>query len=61
MIFLVTCFALFFGPTLLVGALNLPAAIGQIAGLLLGGGACLACTLVPLWLVRQRVALLDET
>ena len=60
MAFLVTSLALFFGPDLLTRLLGAPQALGQLAGLVLGGAASLACAFIPLWLVRQRVPRLAE-
>ena len=60
MVYLPVCFALFVGPVLLASVLQLPAALGQAAGLVLGGAAGLAGALVPLWLVEKRVATLNE-
>jgi hypothetical protein len=39
---------------------QLPAAIGQIVGLILGGVFSLVCAVLPLWLVRARVDRLGE-
>lgn len=50
----------FFGPSILVSIFGLPQAAGQLIGLLLGGVFSLAAGFVPLWLVRERVPLLDE-
>lgn len=59
-VFLVLSLSLFFGPTLLVGAFEGPQFLGQFLGMLLGGAACAAGAIIPLWLVRKRVALLAE-
>ena len=59
-LFLGASMLLFFGPAVLLKLLNIPAAVGQLAGLALGGALCLACGLLPLWLVRERVARLAE-
>ena len=42
-------------------ALGLPAYSGQVAGLLVGGAICLACAVVPLRMVRDRVDRLNES
>lgn len=60
MIYLPTTLLLFFGPPIGLAALGLSEAIGQVIGLLLGGGASLGCAVAPLWLVRKRVAGLGE-
>jgi ABC-2 type transport system permease protein len=51
---------LFFGPLIGAAFLGLPVSAGQVAGLVLGGLASAACTLVPLRLVRSRVPRLGE-
>lgn len=60
MAFLVLGLGLFFGPSLLIGILRLPPALGQGIGLLIGGAFCLAAGFIPLWAVRHRVARLAE-
>ncbi len=44
-----------------LAAVQLPQVVGQAAGLVLGGVVSLACAIVPLWLVRQRVEKLGES
>lgn len=51
---------LFFGPGLLFALLNWPEFIGQLTGLILGGGFSLLVAIIPLYLVRNRVLRLDE-
>jgi hypothetical protein len=41
-------------------AFGLPGNIGQVIGLVLGGGVSLACAVIPLRLVRKRVERLGE-
>ena len=59
-LFLIISLALFFGPALLVSAFGGPQFVGQFIGMLLGGAVCAAGAIIPLWLVRKRVALLAE-
>ena len=47
---------IFFGPPVLFNLVGWGETLGQVAGLLLGGIFSLACTVVPLLLVRKRVA-----
>jgi ABC-2 type transport system permease protein len=54
------CFTLFAGPPLLAGIFGFPLLLGQLVGLLLGGAAGAAGTVIPLVLVRKRVATLNE-
>jgi hypothetical protein len=54
------CLVFFVAPTLATAFLELPPALGKIAGLALGGLASAACAVVPLILVRQRVPRLAE-
>jgi ABC-2 type transport system permease protein len=58
--YLAVSLSFFFGPALLAGALGWPEAAGQVIGLALGGLICLACAVLPPWLVRQRVEQLGE-
>ena len=53
---------LFFGPAVGVEMLGMgiPASVGQLIGLVLGGGFSLAFTIVPLLMVRKHIARLDE-
>lgn len=60
MIYLPATLLLFFGPPVGLAALGLPGSLGQAIGLFLGGGLSLACAVVPVWLVRQRVSQLGE-
>ncbi len=60
MLYLPLSLVLFFGPPVLFLALSWPEALGQAAGLALGGAFSLTCTLLPLWLVRKRVPRLGE-
>jgi ABC-2 type transport system permease protein len=59
-VFLISSLALFFGPPLAFTALSLSQFAGKLTGLILGGFFCVACGLLPLWLVRGRAALLGE-
>jgi ABC-2 type transport system permease protein len=59
-LFLIVSLTLFFGPALLVSAFGGPQFVGQFIGMLLGGAVCAAGAIIPLWLVRKRVALLAE-
>ena len=54
------CLGLFVGPVLVAGLIGLPAAVGMLAGLLLGAAACAACAALPLVGVQSRVPLLGE-
>ncbi len=58
--YLLISMALFFGPPVVIALLKWPAIIGQIVGLVIGGAATLTCAIVPLWLVRKKVAKLGE-
>jgi ABC-2 type transport system permease protein len=60
MIYLPITLFLFFAPPIGMLALGSSEAIGQAMGLMLGGGFSLACAILPLWLVRQRVERLGE-
>ena len=60
MIFIVISPGLFFGPAVLIKSMGGSEAVGQFIGLVLGGAASLACTFIPLWLVRKRVSRLGE-
>jgi len=51
---------LFFGPPVALSLLQVPQVIGQLTGLLLGGVYTIGMTIVPLWLVRDRVPRLSE-
>ena len=60
MLYIPLAFGAFIGPLWLATALNLPQVFGYLAGLVLGGAVSGMCALLPLWLVRSRVARLDE-
>lgn len=60
MLLLPICLGLFFGPAILIPLVNAPPFLGQLAGLLIGGIVCVLVGILPLWLVRERVPLLDE-
>jgi hypothetical protein len=60
MLYLPVCIALFIGPVFLAPLLRLPAAAGQLAGLLLGGAASALAVIIPLGLAEKRVATLAE-
>ena len=59
-VFLGASMLLFFGPAVLLKMIGGPPVAGELAGLALGGLFCLACGIIPLWLVRGRVARLGE-
>jgi ABC-2 type transport system permease protein len=52
---------LFALPQVVLGLLGLPLVVGQLVGLAVGGAFCVACAIVPLWLVRGRVTRLGES
>lgn len=52
---------LFFGPPIGMTIIGVPEWIGQIAGLVLGGIVSLVGAVVPLYLVRERVAKIGES
>lgn len=60
MLFLPVSFFLFIAPLGLANFLNLPTIYGYLLGLLVGGSVSLACTILPPWLVSQRVERLGE-
>jgi hypothetical protein len=60
MAYLVLSLVLFFGPPVLVELLEWPLVAGQAIGLAAGGVLALACTFVPLLLVREKVARLGD-
>ena len=51
---------LFFAPAVLLEMLGISVSIGQLVGLILGGGFSLACAIIPLLLVRKRIPKLGE-
>ncbi len=61
MLYVPVAFGLFVGPIALASLLGLPLVEGHLAGLVLGSAVALGAALVPLWLVRDRVARLDDT
>jgi ABC-2 type transport system permease protein len=60
MIYLPVTLIFFFGPPIGLSAFGLPQQIGQVVGLVLGGGVSLLCAVIPLWMVRPRVDRLGE-
>jgi hypothetical protein len=46
---------IFIAPPLIASLVGWEQAVGQVAGLLLGGAFSLACTIIPLALVRKKV------
>lgn len=60
LVYLPLSLGLFFVPSLVVTLVSWPEIAGQAAGLLLGGVFSLACAIVPLWLVRDRIPRLGE-
>ena len=60
MLYLPVCFILFVAPTFLAQLLQLPAALGQLTGLLLGGVVSALAVIIPLGMVEKRVAMLSE-
>jgi len=60
MIYIVLSAGLFYGPLVVMQAIDLPTIAGGIAGLLLGGVFSLACAYIPLQLVFHRVEHLGE-
>ena len=61
MIVLPITLSLFVAPLFLASALHFPQYSGYLAGLLLGVGGSLACTLLPLRLVESTVKRMDES
>ena len=59
-VFLPVCLLLFFSPAIFIALLGAPPVLGQLLGLLVGGVVCVLATVVPPWLARERVSLLDE-
>jgi hypothetical protein len=60
LIYLPLCLALFLGPGFLTAFLSLPAWVGSVAGLALGGATSVACAIAPPRWVRHRVPGLGE-
>jgi len=60
MLYIPFAFAAFIGPLMLSSALNLPQGFAYLAGLVLGAVVSGVCAFLPLWLVRGKVARLDE-
>jgi hypothetical protein len=60
MMFLLACFLLFAAPAVLAGLFHLPAIVGLLAGLFLCSAASAFAVIIPLSLVRDRVATLAE-
>jgi hypothetical protein len=60
MIFLPVCFGLYAGPAIAFTLLDLPPILGQLIGLVIGGGASLAAGLIPLRMVESKVERLNE-
>ena len=60
MLYLPLAFGLFIGPLWLVTAINVPPGYGYLAGFILGAAVTGTCALLPPWLVRGKVARLDE-
>lgn len=50
----------FIGPVILASVFGFPVFAGQLAGILLGGGLCVACVVIPLNMVKAKVARLNE-
>jgi len=60
MVYIPLAFGAFIGPLWLATAFSLPQVLGYLVGLVLGVLVSGACIFVPLWLVRGKVARLDE-
>ena len=60
MIYLALGLLLFFGPLVLAGLLRWPQVVGQVIGLVLGGGFSLTIAFIPPWWMRKRVSLIGE-
>jgi len=60
MAFLPIVFGLYAGPAIVAAFLDLPILVGQLAGLVLGGGVSLAAGLIPLRLAHSKVERLNE-
>lgn len=60
MVYLPISLVLFFAPPLVAQFIDLPAWIGQVLGLMIGGAFSLTCAILPLWLVRHSVRRLGE-
>ena len=60
MLYLPLGMLLFFAPPILAEVAEVPAILGQLAGLAIGGAFSLLCAVLPLWAVSKRVARLGE-
>lgn len=60
MLYLPVSFGLFIIPLGMAGFFELSIVYGYVLGALIGSGATAACAFVPLWLVRKKVAQLNE-
>lgn len=58
--YLIMCYVVFIAPPVALPMLGASQALGQAAGLLIGGAIVLACTILPLMRVEGHVALLGE-
>lgn len=59
-LYVVTILALFLGPPIIAGQLGWPEDAGRLVGLGLGGVVSIACAIIPLRLVRDRVPRIGE-
>jgi hypothetical protein len=59
-IFVPVAFGLFIGPLWITAAFQLPMVFGYAVGFILGVGMTMTCAILPLWLVRGKIAHLDE-
>ncbi len=60
LVYQVVALVLFFGPPIGLPLLGSTAGVGQLVGLVVGGGVALLCTFVPLRLVKDRVDHIGE-
>ena len=58
--YMIVSLALFFGPSILLSILQIPVMIGQLVGLVAGGGVCLACAILPPLWMRKAADQLGE-
>ncbi|OGO42592.1 MAG: hypothetical protein A2Z04_03285 [Chloroflexi bacterium RBG_16_57_9] len=58
--YMIVVLALFFGPPIGFALLGQSETVGQFIGLTVGGAVSLVCAVVPVWLVRDRVARIGE-